>query len=292
MSESPLDYDSVSQLVRGIRVESDFVDIDFCSDCGDFTQTVSVSRSEVAGGSSKRQGLADWVRSKLRLVVKSPEQNQTVPDQEMRQYVLRAFEEVRPRLRYLQGRWVRAVKEEHPGECFDRQLRANPIVEKYDVEVLIRVMLEVSRSDSDLRTEEKAFLEEIVSDEQTLLRLSKAPKITVAELAETSSVAVKETILMLAWAMAYADGHLDVQEMARLNQLCRGFMLPEKRVRELQLAAKLFLLDRHVQNLRESGQPALLRAQFESKAQEWGLDDQQLQTLRSWYPKELASPEA
>ena len=77
--------------------------------------------------------------------------------------------------------FVRAHKDEHPSEFFDRQLRANPIVEIYDIEVLVRVLLEVSRSDSELRTEERAFLEEIVSDEATIERLSKAPHITVAE---------------------------------------------------------------------------------------------------------------
>ena len=190
-------------------------------------------------------------------------------------------------LRYDQGRWVRANADEHPSEYFDRQLRANPIVVKYDVEVLVRVLLEVSRSDSDMRTEERAFLEEIVQDEETIKRLSKAPNITVAELAETSSVKVKETILMLAWAMAYADGHLDNEEMKRLNQLCRGFLLPEARVRELQMASKLFLLDRHFQSQKNEMEVEELRQSFEEKAIEWGLDEHQLATLRSWYPSEL-----
>ena len=93
---------------------------------------------------------------------------------------------------------------------------------------------------------------------------------------------------MLAWAMAYADGRLDTEEMNRLNQLCRGFMLPEKRVRELQMAAKLFLLDRHFQALKDqkvSLQP--LKEEFDDRAKRWGLDEQQLETLRSWYPNEL-----
>jgi len=180
------------------------------------------------------------------------------------------------------------TKEQHPSEYFDQQLRANPIVEKYDVEILVRVLLEVSRSDSELRLEEKAFLEEIVQDEATIKRLSKAPNVTVAELAETSSLPVKETILMLAWAMAYADGRLDTEEMSRLNQLCRGFLLPEKRVRELQMASRLFLLDRHFQSQKDELDASELRASFEKKAYEWGLDEQQLQTLRSWYPEELS----
>jgi len=212
----------------------------------------------------------------------------TLSQAERESLVCRAFEQIKPRLRLRDHHWVRMTKEQHPSEYFDQQLRANPIVEKYDVEILVRVLLEVSRSDSELRLEEKAFLEEIVQDEATIKRLSKAPNVTVAELAETSSLPVKETILMLAWAMAYADGRLDTEEMSRLNQLCRGFLLPEKRVRELQMASRLFLLDRHFQSQKDELDASELRASFEKKAYEWGLDEQQLQTLRSWYPEELS----
>lgn len=284
------DYDSISHLVRSLQVGSNYLDIEFCSDCGEFQQTVTVHRDAGSAGPTNESGiaLASWLRSKLKRVLRPKQNAQVLSQQEKETLTRRAFEQIKPRLLRIDTRWVRAVKQEHPGEFFDRQLRANPIVEQYDIEVLIRVMLEVSRSDSELRSEEKAFLEEIVSDEATIQRLSRAPRITVAELAEASTVPVKETILMLAWAMAYADGHLDYEEMNRLNQLCRGFMLPEKRVRELQMAAKLFLLDRHFQAQKDCLDRSQLKESFEKKAQEWGLDDQQLQTLRSWYPSELS----
>lgn len=229
-----------------------------------------------------------WFRSILKRVVSRNDNSAELSTDEKCLLTCKAFEQLKPRLKNSNGRWVRATKDQHPGEFFDQQLRANPIIEKYDIEVLVRVLLEVSRSDSELRVEERAFLEEIVQDENTIKRLSKAPSITVAELAEASSVPVKETILMLAWAMAYADGCLDSEEMSRLNQLCRGFMLPQKRVRELQMSAKLFLLDRHFQNLKDQNASLeTLKAEFETMAKRWGLDEQQLQTLRSWYPKEL-----
>ena len=284
-----LSYDSISHLVRAVRVEPEFVDIEFCSDCGELEQTVSVARQKQGPGDG-RSGIAlgGWVRSRVRRLLGHEDDPEALSHEEKASLTCQAFQQLRPRLKFVNGRWVRAHKEQHPSEYFDQQLRSNPIVQDYDVEVLVRVLLEVSRSDSELRSEERAFLQEIVSDEATIDRLSKAPHITVAELAETSTVPVKETILMLAWAMAYADGHLDYEEMVHLNQLCRGFMLPEKRVRELQMASKLFLLDRHFQNLKESKSGRELRDSFEAKAQDWGLDDQQLQTLRSWYPEELS----
>jgi hypothetical protein len=280
-----VEYDSISHLVRSVRVETESVDIEFCSDCGELEQVVTVRR-DVSSGTDKPL-LSSWFRSRLRHFLGQVNDSEPLSHEDKSALTCRAFKEIQSRLRLVNGRWVRAYKEEHPGEFFDRQLRANPIVETYDIEVLVRVLLEVSRSDSELRVEEKAFLEEIVSDVATIDRLSRAPNVTVAELAETSSVEVKETILMLAWAMAYADGRLDYEEMTRLSQLCRGFMLPEKRVRELQMASKLFLLDRHFQNLKDEVSGQQLKEDFEKKAQEWGLDDQQLQTLRSWYPEDL-----
>lgn len=284
-----LEYDSISHLVRSVRVEPDFIDIEFCSDCGEYEDVVTVSRDANSQKPAVERSLGGWVRSRIRGLLGQAERQDSLSPAEKASLTCLAFEQVRPRLKLVNGRWVRAQREQHPGEYFDRQLRANPIVHNYDVEVLVRVLLEVSRSDSELRSEEKVFLEEIVSDAATIDRLSRAPRITVAELAEASSVAVKETILMLAWAMAYADGKLDYEELQHLNQLCRGFMLPEKRVRELQMAAKLFLLDRHFQNLKETVSGQALRDSFEVKAQEWGLDDQQLQILRSWYPDQLSA---
>lgn len=279
-------YPKISHLVQSVRVEPEVVQIEFASDCGQLHQVVTIDR-EPNPPDTGRQALGKFFRSTLRRTLGYPADNSSLPEEEEQSLVSRAFEQISHLLRYHHGKWTRAVPDEHPGESFDRQLRANPIVERYDVEVLVRVLLEVSRSDSEMRTEERAFLEEIVQDEETIKRLSQAPNITVAELAEASSIQVKETILMLAWAMAYADGHLDNEEMLRLNQLCRGFMLGETRVRELQMAAKLFLLDRHFQTQKPNLGVHELRTSFEEKAREWGLDDHQLQTLRSWYPREL-----
>ena len=282
------DYGSISHLVRAFRVDSDRVDIEFCSDCGELRQVVSLPRTPDEGRKSSASTMAGWFRAAVKAVLGQRVDEAALSSEEKATLTCLAFEKVRPRLKQSGDKWVRAQKDQHPGEFFDEQLRANPIVEKYDIEVLVRVLLEVSRSDSELRTEERAFLEEIVHDEATIKRLSKAPRITVAELAEATSVPVKETILMLAWAMAYADGRLDTEEMNRLNQLCRGFMLPEKRVRELQMAAKLFLLDRHFQALKDQKVSLeTLKEEFDERAKRWGLDEQQLETVRSWYPDEL-----
>lgn len=280
-------YADIAHLVDRIDAQSTEVHLHFKSDCGRFEQTVTVPRvvATVKTPSPSRLTLLGWVKAALRRVLKERACAPECLDQsELEEVTLRGFAQVAPNLTLIDGRWVGALKSEHPGEFFERQLSAAPITEKYDLEVLVRVLLEVSRSDSDCRAEEKAFLEEVVTDAALIKRLQKAPRITVAELAEVSSVQVKQTVLMLAWAMAYADGSLDPEEMNHLTHLCRGFMLPEQRVRELQLAAKLSLLDRYLDTQRGTVSSQELREKFDKKARGWGVCEHNLCKLRAWYP--------
>lgn len=286
-------YADVAHLVNRIDAQATEVHVHFLSDCGRFEQTVTVPRMAKAtvqseGQTTSRLTLLGWVKAALRRVLNdracAPER---LEQGELEEITLRAFAQVSPNLSLIDGRWVGALKSEHPGEFFERQLSAAPITDKYDLEVLVRVLLEVSRSDSDCRAEEKAFLEEVVTDSSLIARMQKAPRITVSELAEVTSVQVKQTVLMLAWAMAYADGSLDPEEMNHLTHLCRGFMLPEQRVRELQLAAKLSLLDRYLDAQRGKVSCQELREKFDKKARGWGVCEHNLGRLRAWYPSDF-----
>lgn len=281
------DYASVSRLVSSFEHDERCAYIQYTSDCGKFQKSVTVPRALVAGAiesSQVKPSLLEWVQLSLSRMLRPQRAELELEDAEKETLVLEGFAQIQEQLQLVGDRWLRSRREEHPSEVFERQLNCSPIVDPYDVEVLVRVLLEISRSDSELRMEERNFLAELVQDERLVSRLSKAPSITVAELSETSSADVKNTILMLAWAMAYADGHLDTEEMKRLKTVCRGFMLPEKRVNELQMAAKLFLLDRHFNSERHSQTPQDLRASFEAKAEQWGVTANQLEELRTWYP--------
>ena len=286
-------YAEIAHLVHGLVTEPHQVHIHFLADCGRFEQTVTVPRAtpqaaEVeAARTTSRAALIGWVKAALRRVLKEAVCPPPLSPSEIEELTMRGFAQIASSLALIDNRWVGALKSEHPGEFFERQLSAAPITEPYDLEVLVRVLLEVSRSDSDWRVEEKTFLQEVVKDEALINRLQKAPHITVAELAEVSSVQVKQTILMLAWAMAYADGSLDPQEMTRLTHLCRGFMLPEQRVRELQLAAKLSLLDRYLDAQRGCVEAGELREKFDNKARAWGVCEHNLCRLRAWYPQDF-----
>lgn len=286
-------YADVAHLVDRVDAQITEVHLHFLSDCGRFEQTVTVPRTTSAPAAQpapSRIALLAWVKAALRRVLKDGVCAPVCLGQaELEEVTLKGFAQVAASLTLIDGRWVATLKNEHPGEFFERQLSAAPITEKYDLEVLVRVLLEVSRSDSDCRAEEKEFLEEVVTDQALIARMNKAPRITVSELAEVSTVQVKQTVLMLAWAMAYADGSLDPEEMIHLTHLCRGLMLPEQRVRELQLAAKLSLLDRYLDAQRGNVSAGELREKFDKKARAWGVCEHNLGKLRAWYPNDFPS---
>lgn len=282
-------YREIAHLVHDVQVTPEEAHFHFVSDCGKFEQTVTVAREQgLESVAEASQGvLLRWVKAALKRVLREAASSSGLTPEEREALSLRAFEQVAGVLTRIDGRWVGLSETEHPSESFERQLSAAPITEPYDLEVLVRVLLEVSRSDSQWRSEEKAFLEEVIQDQAMIARLQKAPNLTVSELAEVSSADIKQTILMLAWAMAYADGSLDLQEMSRLTHLCRGFMLPEQRVRELQLAAKLSLLDRYLQTQRGQVSKEELQKRFDRKALDWGVCEQNLRKLRAWYPQDF-----
>ena len=285
-------YSEIAHLCQHIRVTPSEAHIRIVSDCGKFEQFITMIREQKVAEVEPLVGstsvLIRWVRAALRRVLEDVScPSEALELEELERLSLQAFEQVSGALTKVDGRWVALAGFEHPSEFFERQLSSAPITEPFDQEVMIRVLLEVSRSDSEWRKEEKLFLEEIVGDLASVSRLHKAPNLTIAELAEVSSVGVKQSILMLAWAMAYADGTLDVQEMTRLTHICRGFMLPEQRVRELQLAAKLSLLDRYLEAQRRVVGADELRANFDAKALEWGICEQNLCQLRAWYPADF-----
>ncbi|MCA9791454.1 MAG: TerB family tellurite resistance protein [Candidatus Eremiobacteraeota bacterium] len=164
--------------------------------------------------------------------------------------VVQAFEQVRPQFRWRDGRWVYRDVDSRLGD-FHRLLTQAPVREFYDQQILARVLLEVVKADGEIQAQERAFLEQFVPAE--LRSYEDAAPLTMAEMAEVSHQGQRETILLLAWATAYADQEVDASELRRLGVFAKGFMLPEKRMRELRQSARLFVVDRALAELYSRG---------------------------------------
>lgn len=138
---------------------------------------------------------------------------------------------------------------------FDRQVRLAPIQAEVDRRVAARMLVEVARADDHVTSTEWDFLGTFIpGDLSSVQTYMEAPALTPEEFAETSGGAARETMLMLAWALAHVDDHLDDDEAARLMGFGAQLKIPEDRARELQGYAQRYLLETAFQLAYPKGQ--------------------------------------
>lgn len=178
-------------------------------------------------------------------------------EDDKRDAVERAFQAVAGRFVWdtQQGRYIAAQAAGDVLTDFMRQLQAAPATTKYDRSVVARMLTEIAAADGQLGQDEHAFLAGFVTpDIGTVETLARAPRLSAAELAETSTGPVRDTMLMLAWAVALADDDLAPQEEARLAEYGHGLGIAGTRAGELKGHAQGYLLDQALARAYASGQ--------------------------------------
>lgn len=166
--------------------------------------------------------------------------------------VVRAFEGVVARFVWDGARWVAR----DPGALetdFTRQLNQFPVDQDYDRAVLVRMCLEVVRSDGEFAEEEREFLETLMQ-RQFAAEFPEDASLTLAELAETSLGPVRETMLVLAWALALADESLAESERSRLGFFARALGVDGPRTSQLKEYGQEYLIDQAFGRAYQSGQ--------------------------------------
>lgn len=280
MSE-PHSYEEVARLVSDISIDEGWAQVTFVSDCGESVRTVPVSLPGTPTRSNPRS-LRHWVYGRLKGIVRS-QAGDSLPPGERQRIVMSAFASFLPTVKRDDDRWVRRHNEAHPTELFDKLVREAPIHDAYELEVFRRVLFEVSAADGVQQKEERVFLEELFGSVWTEPDALPWRPVTVAELAEVRSLPVRRIVLLLCWAMAYADGLLEPEESAALWKVSRGFQLPDGEVRKLQNGAKLFLLDRAYAEA--VGERSTTDGEaFRQRVRRLGFANEELQRLSAWYP--------
>lgn len=154
------------------------------------------------------------------------------------------------------GRWVAA---EGAGELltpFARQLEVAPVVEAADQAVLSRMLVEVARADGKVTPTEWAFLGDFIrGDMSSVDTCMEQPDLTADELDGVSRGASRDTMLMLAWALALTDEDMDPDETGRLLAYAKGLRIPEARAFELRAYALGYLLEDAFGRAYPSGKP-------------------------------------
>ena len=171
--------------------------------------------------------------------------SQSYSDEEKRQAIVRAFESVLGQFAWdaANQRYISAQAAGEVMTDFMRQLGSAPVIAPYDRGVLARMLTEIACADGTIGNDERQFLAGFLTPEVgTVDSLAQMKRLSPAELAETSR-GVRETMLMLCWALALTDENLATDEAIRLNDYATGLTVPAQRAHELRSYAQVYLVD-------------------------------------------------
>ncbi len=208
-------------------------------------------------------------------------------DDEKQAAIVRAFESVSSRFAFdpKAGRFVGASAAEQSG--FDRQLTSAPVTERYDRGVLARLLVEIAAADGKVDADERAFLEQFVTpDLGTIDDLLRRGALSGAELGETSQGASRETTIMLAWAVAFADEELELSETRRIVEVAGALGVSNERTEALKREAQLHLYAQALGNVYASGsQDASAKAEADRFAARIGMTSDDIDRADAQYRK-------
>ena len=167
---------------------------------------------------------------------------------------------------------------------FDQQKQKHPVVHPYDIQVLSRMMVEISMADGHMIQSEREWLMLFLNPEYgTLEQISQFPSLSSAELANCSVGGVRVTMMMIASAVAMCDEHLDQQELALLNTMAHGLGLSQTDSHNAKKWAQTYILEHAISYINQSvyGNLQAARTQILTIASKIGLSEQDALTIEA-----------
>ena len=176
----------------------------------------------------------------------SGQASQDYSDDEKQAAIVRAFESVSNQFVW-DGANNRFVSVQAAGDVmtdFMRHLNSAPVNAPYDRGIAARMLTEIACADGTIGDDERQFLAGFLAPEiGTVDSLAQMARLSSAELAETTQGPPRETMLMLAWALALTDESLASDEALRLNEFASGLGISTDRAHELRAYAQIYLVD-------------------------------------------------
>ncbi len=159
--------------------------------------------------------------------------------------VVQAFRQVQSQFAWSASRngfvHISAQPEQQTG--FSQTLTGLAITQPHDRQVMARMLAEIAVADGHVDDEERLLVDAFTGgDLGTVEQLLQYPPLTPAELAHVSP-ALRESMLMLAFAVAYADLVLEQSEWDRLQQLAAGLGLGIEQADHAAALARDYVID-------------------------------------------------
>jgi tellurite resistance protein len=201
-----------------------------------------------------------------------------------REGVLRAFRQVQGQFTWsaARGGFVHVSAEPDQQTGFSRTMTELRITQPHDRQVMARMLAEVAVADGHIAEEERILVDaftggELGEIEQILRYHALGP----ADLARVSPD-LRESMLMLAYAVAYADLVLEPSEQQRLQQLAGGFGMRAEQVQRASDLAREYVIDQLLDAAWSDGQAdEAERARIYGVGTALGLSQDQVHALES-----------
>lgn len=201
--------------------------------------------------------------------------SQALSAREAEHALLQAFVSVQHQFIWDQGRgaWISHAAAQEALSDFERMLAAAPIAHPYDRQVMARMLVEIARGDGHLSSEESSWLTEVITpDLGDIASLATRPPLTPAELGSTSAGPVRQSLLVLAWAMALVDEEMAASEKALLDHFAAGLRTSPADTEACRKAAQTYILDQAMDRMFAwGGHDEYARAQLYGLAQRIGM---------------------
>lgn len=157
---------------------------------------------------------------------------------------------------------------------FMQQLGKAPVTAPYDRKVLARMLTEIACADGSVGEDERYFLSGFITpDIGTVDALAEMQRLSPTELSETAQGAPRDTMLMLAWAVAFTDEELSPEEEARLGEYAGSLGIAAERAAQLKQYSQIYLVDQALNGAYAGGQRNdAVHAEVMAMASRIGLD--------------------
>ena len=203
----------------------------------------------------------------------------SLSQKEKEQAILQAFQSVSKQFAWdnKNMRWIAANAIQDVLSGFDLQRQQHPVSHPYDLQILARMLVEVAMADGILAPEEKEWLTSLLDPRLgTIDSIARNPKLTAAELSQTSVGGVRETMLMVAWTLALCDEDFAEEERALLMEFVTGLQLSSQQVGTIQYNAQSYILEQAMEYMySNNGGDAFARQSILQMATKLGMTQRQ-----------------
>jgi uncharacterized tellurite resistance protein B-like protein len=177
-----------------------------------------------------------------------------ISTEDMQEAIIQAFYRVQSRFVWNKDHWVSAQAAHSILSPFEQQLAEAPIVHKYDLHILARMMAELIQADGSVNDREIFLFNDLVPAELgTFSSFSTFSMLNENELDQCSVGDVRASLLMTVWLLALSDGHLANEERQRINAFANGLKLNRAQLQRAQEHAEAQALEGFLDQIHSRG---------------------------------------